>query len=83
MIESRKMGRHIDHWMDKLDQDLIPPASYRFSRSRIMFIECKSEGLEGPAVIGRVYFSKSGKTIYIHNVAEFQWRFDRSKAPPR
>ena len=58
------MGRHIDHWMDKLDQDLIPPASYRFSRSRIMFIECKSEGLEGPAVIGRVYFSKSGKTIY-------------------
>ena len=29
-----------------------------------MYIECKSEGLEGPAVIGRVYFSKSGKTIY-------------------
>ncbi len=29
-----------------------------------MYMELKSEGLEGPAVIGRVYFSKSGKTIY-------------------
>jgi len=29
-----------------------------------MYIEDKSEGLEGPARIGRVYFSKSGKTLY-------------------
>lgn len=29
-----------------------------------MYIENKSDGLEGPAVIGRVYFSKSGKTLY-------------------
>ena len=29
-----------------------------------MYIEAKSDGLEGPAVIGRVYFSKSGKTLY-------------------
>jgi len=29
-----------------------------------MYIENKSRGLNGPAVIGRVYFSKSGKTLY-------------------
>ena len=33
-------------------------------KSRIMYIENKSEGLEGPARIGRVAFSKTGKTIY-------------------
>ena len=29
-----------------------------------MYIEDKSEDLEGDARIGRVYFSKSGKTLY-------------------
>jgi hypothetical protein len=33
-------------------------------KSRIMYIECKSEGLTGPARIGRVSFSKSGKSVY-------------------
>jgi hypothetical protein len=33
-------------------------------KSRIMYIEDKSEGLSGPARIGRVTFSKSGKSIY-------------------
>ena len=32
--------------------------------SRIMYIECKAGGLTGDAVIGRVTFSKTGKTIY-------------------
>jgi hypothetical protein len=32
--------------------------------SRIMYIERKDDGLAGPARIGRVTFSKSGKTIY-------------------
>jgi hypothetical protein len=59
-----KIGRHIDHWQDKLDQDLTPPATFRQARSRIMYIEDKSEGLEGGARIGRVYFSKSGKSLY-------------------
>ncbi len=31
---------------------------------RIMYIELKSDGLSGPARIGRVRFSKSGKTVY-------------------
>ncbi len=32
-------------------------------RSRIMYIEDKSESLNGPARIGRVTFSKTGKTL--------------------
>lgn len=59
-----KMGRHIDHWQDKLDQDLTPPAEFKLARSRIMYIEDKSYGLEGSARIGRVHFSKSGKSLY-------------------
>lgn len=31
---------------------------------RIMYIERKSDGLSGPARIGRVSFSKSGKSLY-------------------
>src|SRR5215207_7918907 len=33
-------------------------------KSRIMYIEYKGDGLTGPARIGRVSFSKRGKTIY-------------------
>jgi hypothetical protein len=33
-------------------------------KTRIMYIECKSGGLTGPARIGRVTFSKTGRTIY-------------------
>lgn len=40
------------------------PAEFKRSRSRIMYIENKAGGLEGPARIGRVHFSKSGKTLY-------------------
>ncbi len=32
--------------------------------SRIMYVECKSESLNGPARIGRVTFSKTRLTIY-------------------
>jgi hypothetical protein len=40
------------------------PAAFRLARSRIMYLESKAEGLEGQARIGRVYFSKTGKTLY-------------------
>jgi hypothetical protein len=33
-------------------------------KSRIMYIERKSEGLAGPARIGRVRFSQTGRTLY-------------------
>lgn len=57
-------GRHIEHWREKLDLDHTLPKEFKISRSRIMYIENKSDGLEGPARIGRVYFSKSGKSLY-------------------
>lgn len=42
-----------------------PPARLRPSRSRIMYVELKSGYNDnGPAWIGRVYFSKSGRTLY-------------------
>ena len=47
------------------------PSEFKRARSRIMYIEDKSEGLEGEARIGRVYFSKSGKTLY-YNGRKFQ-----------
>ena len=33
-------------------------------KSRIMYIEHKGDGIVGPARIGRVTFTKSGKSIY-------------------
>ncbi|NQT16599.1 MAG: 1-deoxy-D-xylulose-5-phosphate synthase [Planctomycetes bacterium] len=33
-------------------------------KSRIMWIECKADGLVGPARIGRVTWSKSGRSLY-------------------
>jgi len=36
----------------------------RAMQPRIMYIEDKSNGLEGPARIGRVTFSKTGKSVY-------------------
>ena len=33
-------------------------------KPRIMYIECKAEGLSGPARIGRVKFSHSGASLY-------------------
>lgn len=33
-------------------------------KTRIMYIEDKSQGLDGDAVIGRVSFSKSGRSIH-------------------
>lgn len=32
-------------------------------KTRIMYIECKVGGLEGPARIGRVSYSKSGRSL--------------------
>jgi hypothetical protein len=47
-------------------------------KSRIMYIEDKSGGLIGPARIGRVAFSKTGRTIYYGGMS-FQ-RFKGYKA---
>jgi hypothetical protein len=44
--------------------DVDPVMSKSGAKSRVMYIECKSDGLNGPARIGRVTFSKTGKSIY-------------------
>lgn len=43
-----------------------PTKKLKATIGRIMYIECKGDGLTGPAKIGRVSFSKTGKTIYYH-----------------
>jgi hypothetical protein len=42
------------------------PKEFKIENSRIMYIEDKSEGLEGDGRIGRVFFSKTKKTLYYH-----------------
>ncbi len=57
------------HWKQSSEQEKSQvsdtlPSEFKLSRSRIMYIEDKGDGLEGDARIGRVYFSKTGKTLY-------------------
>ena len=49
-------------WGQDIIEDL--PVDFSKLKNRIMYIEDKSQGLIGPARIGRVYFSKTGKTLY-------------------
>jgi len=57
-------GRSMNQRAGRPHQDFIPPKEFELSRSRIMYIENKSDDLQGSARIGRAYFSKSGKTLY-------------------
>ena len=41
-----------------------PTKKSKASTGRIMYIECKAGGLTGAARIGRVSFSKTGRTLY-------------------
>lgn len=50
----------------------LQAGTHRFDmKPRIMYIESKATGLTGPARIGRVTFSKTGKTIH-YNGRAFQ-----------
>jgi hypothetical protein len=49
--------------IDTYTEDQLPK-EFNSARSKIMYIEDKTSGLNGPARIGRVYLSKSGKTLY-------------------
>ena len=74
LLEASMKGLHMkirsvdkllrDHGKLKTDDGDQLPADLSKCKFRIMYIENKSGGLEGPARIGRVYFSKSGKTLY-------------------
>lgn len=43
---------------------MSPTQKAKASAGRIMYIECKAGGLTGAARIGRVTFSKTGRTLY-------------------
>ena len=58
------MSRRIDEQEELETTAEEPPSEFRLARSKIMYVEDKSSGLEGPARIGRVFLSKSGKTLY-------------------
>lgn len=52
------------YWGIDLEPDFTAPKEFKNSRSKIMYIEDKSNGLVGDARIGRVFLSKTGKTLY-------------------
>jgi len=54
--------KRTNQWGQDINEVL--PNKFKIERSRVMYIEDKSGGLEGIARIGRVYFSKTGKTLY-------------------
>ena len=64
-----------ENWRDRLNREMPLPKEYKLARSRIMYIEYKGDdGLEGAARIGRLYSSKTGKTLYYKG-----WRFQSLK----
>ncbi len=46
------------------DEPAIPTQKAKAQAGRIMYIECKAGDLMGAARIGRVTFSKTGRTLY-------------------
>ena len=69
LLLKKIMAHKLSYTISWDSTDSIPlsetlPKEFKLERSRIIYVEDKSEGLEGDARIGRVYFSKSGKTLY-------------------
>ena len=58
------MAKKLYRYEEKLVTDDELPSEFKLARSKIMYIEDKSNGLEEEARIGRVYLSKSGKSYY-------------------
>lgn len=54
------MAKHLYQFEEKAEHHYKLPSEFKLSRSKIMYIEEKSSGLEGNARIGRVYLSKTG-----------------------
>ena len=53
-----------DAGFDEAGGDERWPARLRVARSRLMYVERKVGSLDGSARIGRVFFSRSGSTLY-------------------
>ena len=47
-----------------MSNNWIMPQKKNLKKYKIMYIEHKGSSLEGSARIGKVYFSKSGRTLY-------------------
>jgi hypothetical protein len=62
-LSVKTMSRHQGKQEERDFEGEELPSEFKLSRSKIMYIEDKSGGLEGEARIGRVYLSKSGKTL--------------------
>jgi hypothetical protein len=63
MVSLTKYGRAFS--LDFATVSISTPLYNRQAmRSRIMYIESKTEGLSGPARIGRVTFNKTGRTLH-------------------
>jgi hypothetical protein len=64
-IDAKREATTVDIGDEPAAESLINPGLRTSrSRTRIMYIESKADGLTGPARIGRVSFSKSGRSIY-------------------
>lgn len=67
-MEDETIMRHQYKQEERIFEDDQLPSEFKLARSKIMYIEDKSSGLEGDARIGRVFFSKSGKTLYYNGL---------------
>lgn len=72
-VGSERPKRHDerDESRRPVERSAAPATRQQKLKSRIMYIESKSGRLIGPARIGRVQFSKTGKTLY-YGGREFQ-----------
>src|SRR5262245_51523015 len=58
---------HVHAALADIWRPAYPAAEFKLDRqmnSRVMYIELKSDNVRGPARIGRVEFSQTGKTLY-------------------
>ena len=66
-MEKQSIDELVKIQREEIDNDWIMP-SRKNLKSRIMYIENKGDdGILGSGKIGRVYFSKSGKSLYYDN----------------
>ena len=63
-----KRQAHLNDTKEQIAQGNVFDVPAKTGRSKIMYIECKAGNLTGDARIGRVTFSKSGKSIYYRDL---------------
>lgn len=61
------MDRKVEQLQHSASDHTDPAPTRERGNSRIMYIECKDGDLTGEARIGRVRFSRTGRTLYYQN----------------